>query len=61
MRLILASNSPRRKELLAGLEFPFEVRILNDIDERYPDTLQGEDIPIYISALPSVPPSLMNF
>lgn len=50
MRLILASNSPRRKELLAGLEFPFEVRILNDIDERYPDTLQGEDIPIYISA-----------
>ena len=50
MRLILASNSPRRKELLAGLEFPFEVRILNGIDESYPDTLQGEEIPMYISA-----------
>ena len=50
MKLVLASNSPRRKELLGGLEFPFEVRILEGIDERYPDTLQGEDIPIYISA-----------
>lgn len=51
MKLVLASNSPRRKELLGGLEFPFEVRILEGIDERYPDTLQGEEIPIYISAL----------
>ena len=50
MKLILASNSPRRKELLAGLEYPFEVRVMSDIDERYPETLQGEEIPIYISA-----------
>ena len=35
MKLILASNSPRRKELLAGLEYPFEVRVMSDIDERY--------------------------
>ena len=50
MKLILASNSPRRKELLAGLEYPFEVRVMSDIDERYPETLQGEEIPLYISA-----------
>ena len=50
MKLILASHSPRRKELLAGLEYPFEVRVMSDIDERYPETLQGEEIPIYISA-----------
>ena len=50
MKLILASNSPRRKELLAGLEYPFEVRVLKGIDERYPKQLTGEDIPIYISA-----------
>ena len=50
MKLILASNSPRRKELLAGLEYPFEVRVMSDIDERYPETLQGEEIPRYISA-----------
>ncbi len=50
MKLVLASNSPRRKELLAGLEYPFEVRVLEGIDERYPDNLQGEEIPVYISS-----------
>lgn len=48
-QLILASNSPRRRELLAGLGLPFEVRVLPGIDESYPDTLQGGDIPLYIS------------
>ena len=38
-KLILASNSPRRKELLAGLGVPFEVRVLQDIDEHYPENL----------------------
>ena len=32
-KIILASNSPRRKELLAGLGMPFEVKVLKDIDE----------------------------
>ena len=50
MKLILASNSPRRKELLSGLEYPFEVRLISNIDESYPSTLKGEEIPIYISA-----------
>ena len=48
-RLILASNSPRRKELLAGLGLNYEVRTLPDVDESYPDNLQGGDIPLYIS------------
>ncbi len=47
--LILASQSPRRRELLAGLGVGFEVRTLPDIDESYPNTLQGADIPLYIS------------
>ena len=47
--VILASNSPRRKELLGGLGIDFEVRTLQDIDESYPDTLRGEEIPIFIS------------
>ncbi len=47
--LVLASNSPRRKELLAGLGVDYEVRVLPDIDESYPDGLQGEDIPRHIS------------
>ena len=49
-KVILASNSPRRKELLGGLGIDFEVRTLSDIDESYPDTLQGEDIPMFITA-----------
>lgn len=48
-KVILASNSPRRKELLGGLGIDFEVRTLQDIDESYPDTLCGEEIPMYIS------------
>ena len=42
-KLILASNSPRRKELLAGLGMPFEVRVLQDIDEEYPGELRGNE------------------
>lgn len=49
MKLILASNSPRRRELLAGLGLDFEVRVLPGIDEDYPSELKGGDIPLYIS------------
>ena len=48
-KVILASNSPRRKELLAGLGVEYEVRTLPDVDESYPETLRGADIPLYIS------------
>jgi len=47
--IILASNSPRRKELLSGLDMPYEVKTLPDIDESYPGHLQGEDIATYIA------------
>ena len=49
MKIVLASNSPRRKELLAGLGYPFEVRLLSGIDESYPDTLRGGEIAAHIS------------
>ena len=48
-KIILASASPRRKELLAGLDVDFEVRALPDVDESFPADLQGGDIPLYIS------------
>jgi septum formation protein len=48
-KLILASNSPRRKELLAGLGMPFEVRVLQDIDEEYPDNLPVNEVARYIA------------
>ena len=48
-KIILASNSPRRKELLAGLGVPFEVKVLQGIDESYPDTLDVYDTAQYIA------------
>jgi septum formation protein len=48
-RIVLASNSPRRKQLLSGLGLDFDVRVLQDIDESYPPSLLGEAIPLHIS------------
>ncbi|UKK50161.1 Maf-like protein [Prevotella sp. E13-17] len=47
--IVLASNSPRRRELLGGLGLPFEVKVLKDIDESYPPTLPVGEIAQYIS------------
>jgi septum formation protein len=47
--IVLASNSPRRKELLSGLDIPFEVRVLDGIDESYPAELSTKEIAGYIS------------
>lgn len=49
VKLILASNSPRRRELLSGLGLDFEVRVLQGIDESYPADLREGDIPLFIS------------
>lgn len=47
--IILASNSPRRRELLGGLGINYEVKLIKGIDESYPDSLRGEEIPVFIS------------
>ena len=48
-KVILASNSPRRKELLGGLGIPYEVKTMPDIDESFPEGLGCEEIPVYIA------------
>ncbi|MDL2211156.1 Maf-like protein [Bacteroides sp. OttesenSCG-928-M17] len=48
-KLILASNSPRRQELLKGLGIEFEIKVLPDLDESFPDHLGSEEIPVYIA------------
>lgn len=48
-KVILASNSPRRKELLSGLGIQYEVKTLPGIEETYPATLGGEEIPLYLA------------
>ena len=48
-KIILASNSPRRRELLAGLDVNFEVKVLNGIDESYPDDLGAYQVAEFIA------------
>lgn len=48
-KIILASNSPRRKLLLSGLGIPFEVKVLPDIDESYPHDLPLTEVAEYIA------------
>ena len=48
LHVILGSQSPRRRELMAGLDIPFSC-VTIDADESYPTELKGGDIPMYIS------------
>jgi septum formation protein len=48
-KVILASNSPRRKELLAQLGLEFTVRTLSDVDESFPEGLSNEETACYIA------------
>lgn len=47
-RIILASASPRRKQLLEWAEVPFDVMV-KETDEMYPATLPAEQVPVYIA------------
>ena len=48
-KIILASKSPRRRELLAGLGLDFEVKVIPGIDESYPHDLPAVEVPQYIA------------
>ncbi|MEO7924541.1 MAG: Maf family nucleotide pyrophosphatase [Chitinophagaceae bacterium] len=47
-KIILASQSPRRKQLLEWAEVPFEV-IVKETDERFPPGLAPEEVAVYIA------------
>lgn len=48
-KVLLASNSPRRKELLQGIDIDFEIKVLPDIDESYPASLPVEKVAEFIA------------
>jgi septum formation protein len=48
-KIVLASQSPRRSQLLDWAEIPYEV-IVKETDEKYPPTLPVEQIPVHIAA-----------
>lgn len=47
-KIILGSQSPRRQELLRGLNIPFEVKVI-DVEENYPNDLIGVEIPKFLA------------
>ena len=47
-RIVLASQSPRRKQLLEWAEVPFDV-VIKETDELYPADLAVQDVPVYIA------------
>lgn len=47
-KIILASKSPRRQELLRQMDVDFEI-VLKEVDESYPDDLTPEEIAVYIA------------
>ncbi len=52
-RLLLASQSPRRRELMTGCGLPYELAPAYSCDEVYPDKLAAEEVPGYLSQLKS--------
>ena len=52
-RLLLASQSPRRRELIAGSGIPFTLTERYECEEHYPATLPAEEVPAYLSRLKS--------
>lgn len=50
-KIILGSKSPRRQNLLKGIGLDFTVKIIDDIDETYPEHLTKEEIPVYLAKL----------
>lgn len=52
-RILLASNSPRRRELLKLIAPDFEIAEMHDIDESYPSSLNAAEVPVFLSKLKS--------
>lgn len=48
-KIILASKSPRRLELLKGLDLDFRVEVHKGIKESYPESLPPDEVPLYIA------------
>nr|WP_321411027.1 Maf family nucleotide pyrophosphatase [uncultured Carboxylicivirga sp.] len=54
-KLILASQSPRRQDLVKHLDIPFEVVIKEEVEEVYPLDLKPHDVPVFLAELKARP------
>lgn len=51
INVLLASNSPRRRELLGLIMPSFEVALPRDVEEVYPPTIAATEVPAYLAQL----------
>lgn len=51
--IILASLSPRRRELLKGMDIPYILADPYEVDEVYPPALKAAEVPAYLSQIKS--------
>lgn len=54
-RLLLASRSPRRMELLREAHIPYESYFKEEVDETYPEGLEPVEIALYLARLKALP------
>ena len=47
-KIILASQSPRRKQLMEAAEIAFEI-VIAEVDETNPTGMRGEEVPEYLA------------
>lgn len=48
-KLILASQSPRRRQLLSDMGLTYEIRLIPDIDESFSDQLHKQEVAMFLS------------
>lgn len=51
VKVVLASNSPRRRELLGMILPEFYIAESKDVDESYPADMEAEQVPVYLSQI----------
>lgn len=47
--IVLGSNSPRRRELLSGIDIDYQLRVPDEVDESYPSDMPFEDVPVFLA------------
>jgi len=52
-KLILASGSPRRKQLMDGLDIPYTVELTSEVEETIPPGMPLDDVPVHLARLKS--------
>ena len=48
-KVLLGSNSPRRKELLGGIDIDYKLRVPQGVDETYPEDIPFEEVPEFLA------------